>query len=334
MEADWALWPSATYRTLILDAVYRSGLWAELVTGASLQELSDRGFSESWLQRLWPLLQRWDWIATDDGQRWRWVATENVVTAVAMVGQMREWLSLPTRLRPALSSEDVSLLHKVQEQTQAMRTAPPVVSLFLEVVGDVRGQRWLDVGSGPGLLGTALAARGAIVTLFDRPEVASMWDHQNTARVRYIAGDAMSALPPGPYDGVALVRFVEYFSPAGVRSLFERCAGSLKDGGRLVILGYLDPRCDAWDLFCVEVGLNAPRGSTYTTQTLQRLALGTNLRPSMPPTHDATHGYTALVFQKDGLCNPPNHGAGQAHTPCQDHGGKELVQVGAAQDDD
>lgn len=330
MECDWALWPKETYRALILDAVFRSGLWAALTRGVTLGELYREGFSEPWLVRLWPLLQRWGWIRVDSEQRWWWSASEDLAQVLVMMEQLREWLTLAVRLSPTRCQEDEDLLRAIGEQVRAMKTAPHVVPLLFRAVGDVRGQRWLDVGSGPGTIGAALAQRGAEVTLFDRPMVAALWEGALSGLTHYVGGDALERWPSGSYDGVALVRFIENFPPPTVQILLARCAQSLKPGGRLVILGYLDGSSELWHLFGVQVGVHSADGMSYTPEHLAELALGTSLRSPAPPMYDRESGYTALVFEKGGVGDPPHHGCSQSGSPRQHHDGQEPLEAGAS----
>jgi len=86
--------------------------------------------------------------------------------------------------------------------------AEPCAAAVLAAIGDVRGQRVVDLGCGNGRLARAVAARGAHVIGIDLsgPQIERA-EGRNAAApldVRYVVADAASATwhDHGPFDGV------------------------------------------------------------------------------------------------------------------------------------
>ena len=156
--------------------------------------------------------------------------------------------------------------------------------LMLELIGDVRGLRVLEVGCGDGALAVELARRGATVTGVDASErmIAA-------AQERARQADVPLALHLGPAEALpfedaqfdvvvaqTILCFVADGSPA-----FGEIARALKPGGRLVI-GELG----RWSTWAAErrvrAWLGSPlwkRGHFRTPQELTRLAKGAGLVP-------------------------------------------------------
>ncbi|CAM5617720.1 bifunctional class I SAM-dependent methyltransferase/NUDIX hydrolase [Streptomyces avidinii] len=105
----------------------------------------------------------------------------------------------------------------------------------LESLGDVKGLRVLDLGSGLGRHAARLAALGAEVTAVD----ASSTQHEravtrypSTPGLRFVCADAVAHLQDAaPYDLVYSVNGVPYLDP---HRLLPALANAIRPGGRLV----------------------------------------------------------------------------------------------------
>jgi 2-amino-4-hydroxy-6-hydroxymethyldihydropteridine diphosphokinase len=107
----------------------------------------------------------------------------------------------------------------------------------LEMLGDVRGKRVLDVGCGTGRFSRCLAERGADVTGFDRSEtmLAAARAYVDDLPLRYVKGDANRSLPAGPFDAITAFYCVQYLD---VDPFVHRVRERLAPGGRLAIASF------------------------------------------------------------------------------------------------
>ena len=154
--------------------------------------------------------------------------------------------------------------------------------LILELIGDTKGLRVLDVGCGDGDLAVALRQRGAMVVGIDVSsamiEAAKARAKKHDADIDFaLAGADNMPFPAEQFDlvvAVTILCFVE--NPAPV---FREIARVLRPGGRLVIgeLGRwstwaIGRRVRAW------LGSRLWRGARFrTARELQRLAEQANL---------------------------------------------------------
>lgn len=156
--------------------------------------------------------------------------------------------------------------------------------LILDLLGDVRGRRVLDVGCGDGDLAVELARRGATVVGLDASPAmiaaARARAKQAAMPVTFATGTA-EALPfaPGSFDivvAVTILCFVADGAPA-----FAEAARVLRPGGALVI-GELG-RWSSWAAMRrIRAWLGAPlwrQGHFRTPAGLRALARGAGLRP-------------------------------------------------------
>ena len=100
------------------------------------------------------------------------------------------------------------------------------------------GRRVADLGCGPGLYATRMAARGASVTGLDFSPVSiahAIGTAPSGADLRYVEGNYLEPLPTGPADLVTLI-YGDYcaLSPDRRRTLLANVAAVLAPGGRFV----------------------------------------------------------------------------------------------------
>ncbi|MFJ4700653.1 class I SAM-dependent methyltransferase [Streptomyces sp. NPDC088768] len=104
-----------------------------------------------------------------------------------------------------------------------------------EVLGELRGQRVLDLGSGLGRHAAYLAQRGAHVTALDSSPTQherATSRYQPTERLRFVCADAADHLRrAAPYDLVYSIGAVPYAAP---ERLLPALASGLRPGGRLL----------------------------------------------------------------------------------------------------
>lgn len=103
----------------------------------------------------------------------------------------------------------------------------------------LRGKRLLDLGCGPGLYATRMAARGARVTGLDFSPVSMAYARANVpagADLRYVEGNYLTDTLPGPADLVTLI-YGDYcaLSPDRRRTLLASVAASLAPDGHFVL---------------------------------------------------------------------------------------------------
>ncbi|MFI9724248.1 methyltransferase [Streptomyces sp. NPDC052396] len=116
---------------------------------------------------------------------------------------------------------------------------------FLAETLDAGRSDILDVGSGAGLFGYAVAAGHpeSRVWSLDGPEVLTVARRHAArlgldGRAAYLEGDAFDAPLGGPYDVVVLANLLCQFSRERSVELLRRLAGVLRPGGRLAITGF------------------------------------------------------------------------------------------------
>jgi SAM-dependent methyltransferase len=109
----------------------------------------------------------------------------------------------------------------------------------LQLLGDVGGQRILELGCGGGQCCIAFARQGAIVTGVDLSEAQLAYARRLAAQeevsVQFVQGSAedLSALPSGSYNLVFSVNTMAYIADAA--ACLAECCRVLVPGGRLVL---------------------------------------------------------------------------------------------------
>ena len=326
---DWALFPDSLYRALVWYSVLRSGLWKRLRSGTDVTGLIREGFQGPIVHSLLHLMESWQWVRQEPSTG-RWVVNQvpdDSAWAIITAEQALLWAELPERLRCGQSRKR----NPVQgDQERLARRCNDLQDCLSAVIGCVFGERWLDVGAGSGKLGLWLHQQGAKVTLADRPEVAQQWDSELRTVMHCWAGDVFEALPPGPYDGILLARFIEDFPPSSLQRLFSNCRRRLRNQGRMIIAGYFMDDQPSRRLFDLQVKLRCPSGRVYPVNLVERLARSADLGPAEMFT-DPTSGYSALVFQPLPLVGqPPHHSGQETNAPNRRDEHQERLERGVA----
>lgn len=316
VQVDWALQDRTFYQAAVLDAAVRSGLLKSLADGADVTTLVRKGFREPFLSAVLEILGGWGWVTQDEARRWTLCRVPDVYESVLRVDHVRRWAALPDMLRPGAGLDfDVARA----EQAWLNRHSCDLSAWILTQLGSLDGERWLDLGGGPGWLSRGLTARGAEVTIADLPAVAAQWDAEATQGIEVWAGDIFSAFPPGSYDGIALVRFIESFPPQKLSSLFQRCGQHLREHGRLLVAGYFDNRSEASRLFDLHIRLDQPGGRVYAVEDIAALANSSQFGATKAITN-SDNGYGILILKKGQVGQEPNDGGQESQPPdsCDD----------------
>lgn len=154
--------------------------------------------------------------------------------------------------------------------------------MILESIEVGRGERLLDIGSGPGTFSRLLAERhdGLRVTQFDLPGVMAIAQELTRgsvaeARISFAPGDYRRDAIPRGHEVMLYCGALHQESPDSAAGLFERLVGALPVGGRLIVIdlmtrpGRTEPAFSA--LFSLNMKLFNPAARVYSTDEVQRL---------------------------------------------------------------
>jgi SAM-dependent methyltransferase len=99
----------------------------------------------------------------------------------------------------------------------------------------------LDIACGSGMYGATFARKlpGAVLTLFDQPNVLVQTRKLVDVPARFVKGDLFRTPFGGPYDLVISSHVLHHFNPADCLRLLRKIAAALKPGGRLVIQEFI-----------------------------------------------------------------------------------------------
>jgi len=305
VNPDWTLLDLSFYRVAIMDAVSCSGLKEHLEHGVTVDELQNAGYQAAIVRPILRLLEIWGWVHSSDSDQWIWCSSQADLLSVLTARQARRWLDLSLALgNPLASTPNVV----GSEQGILGKRSRALISWLLTLVGDVQGQQWLDIGAGPGLWASQLALGGAEVTLMDLPDVTVLWDlgtfHPG---MRIYPGDVFKTFPDNLFDRIALIRFIENFSPVEVEKLFRVAYDHLAPQGALLIAGYWADDTVEAQLFSLQVAIHQTRGRCYALHDIIQLAKSAQLRPSQTAS-DPASGYGAVFLTKANVAYPPPNG--------------------------
>lgn len=112
----------------------------------------------------------------------------------------------------------------------------PIMPRFLEVLGDVAGQRVLDAGCGEGYLARILAQRGALVTGIDIAEnlVQLARERNSTGQITYQVADLSQPLPAFEQHFDLIASHLVMNDVPDYQGFLKTLGSVIKPGGRLV----------------------------------------------------------------------------------------------------
>ena len=144
---------------------------------------------------------------------------------------------------PAELAKFAALAHRWWDPSGEFKPLHEINPLRLDwierIVGELRGQRIVDIGCGGGILSEAMAAKGARVTGIDLSDkalgVARLHKLESGADVEYrlVAAETLAAESPGAYDVVTCMEMLEHVpEPAAI---VAAAAALVKPGGFIAL---------------------------------------------------------------------------------------------------
>jgi SAM-dependent methyltransferase len=157
-------------------------------------------------------------------------------------------------------------------------------------------QNVLDVCCGMGRHSRALAARGYRVTGVEREEAALSRAREMAGGPRYLQADVRDYQPEtSTYDlAIVMSQSFGYFDPATNRSVLQRLAGAIRDGGRIIL--------DLWnpEFFAAHSGaheLKTPTGVVHETKRL----VGDRLYVELVYSDGSRDNFEWQLFDRDSM---------------------------------
>lgn len=142
------------------------------------------------------------------------------------------------------------------------------------------GARLLDVGGAPGTYGSAFAAAGWDVTIFDQPEMLdAVVEDLQERRLNTIGGDVRESFPTGPWDAVYLGNVLHLFDRDTAFDIVVRAASTLAPQGRLAIQEMMLGHAPQAESFGVMMLVSTESGSVYDEQTYRDWMIGAGVEP-------------------------------------------------------
>lgn len=142
------------------------------------------------------------------------------------------------------------------------------------------GARLLDVGGAPGTYGSAFAAAGWDVTVFDQPEMLDVVaENLQERRLATIGGDVTQDFPAGPWDAVYLGNVLHLFDLETAFGIVARAASALVPEGRLAIQEMMPGHAPQAESFGVMMLVSTEAGSVYDEQTYRDWMIGAGVEP-------------------------------------------------------
>lgn len=292
MQADWSLQvghDELVYESLIVDACYQTGLYAQLRRGVSLEELIG-DYNPRVVLPLVETLTSCNVVQCISGKLY-WADGHLVETRLARAQQIRHWLQLSQCLveeNCTISPDTAIGLHALDD------SIPALLEWLREVIDFAGDQRWLDIGAGTGRLGMEIASRVKEVTLCDRAEIAQTWGDV-PRNVTILAQDIRHAEITGFYNGMLLCRVIETMDPQELGKLLRVLRGHLAESGAIYIIGYY-AGAPLEEFFSLYLALCSPTAHRYGTQQIVDLAKGCGFGHVSTTSHE-TLKYHLIALQ-------------------------------------
>ncbi len=272
MTLEWALLDQEFYIQAVLYAAVNSGMYAQLVQGASKKDLDTlQGVLGVPWQILIEALVDLGYVE-QEGTGWRWNAEPPAARSLHGMDIMRRWLNI------SHSSQDESpcLSGAIQssEEERLRESSRQLNQWILDTLSCSKPRTWLDVGGASGTLALALADQGIEVTMIDTPDtidkVSGILHHPF---VKLVGGDIRSQLPKGPFDVVSLVRLIENFPVETMVAIFKKIKPQIHPQGRLVVVITEKKVGTLASLFSLEVHMTVTNGHLYSLRELKVIAV-------------------------------------------------------------
>ena len=273
MPSEWALLDEEFYIEAVLYATVSSGMYDQLVQGATKGDLDA---IQPCLEVPWVLLagvlQDSGYIENREG-RWWWVADPPASRLLHRIDTMWRWLSISQHFSPRDCSPFLESALQASEYERLRDSSRDMNRRVWEALSPSRSGTWLDVGGGSGTLALMLANQGLQVTMMDTPDiiqkVSGVLQHP---RINLVTGDIRNTVPKGPYDIVSLIRLIENFPLDTVITLFKHIRREIRSRGRMVVVMTERDLGVPTRLFALEVHMKTDEGRLYSLRELNIVA--------------------------------------------------------------